>query len=325
MPRSTISWAGSWSMRSPSKWTSPAVGLSSPEIVRRTVVFPAPLLPMSVTSRPGVDRERHALHRLDPPVRHPHVADLEQGGHVSGRAQVGLDDPGIGLDLGRRALHQLRPLHQHRHPVAEVEDEAHVVLDDHHRDALVAHPADEVHGRRRLVGVHARGGFVEQEEAGVGGQGPGDLQPALVAVGQVLAQGVPVAGEADEGQQLGGPGLRLPLLPAEGGPPADGGEHPGPGAAVAADEDVLQGAHLGEQADVLERPGDAGLRHPGRVVGQLPAPVDDPARRRLQQPGEAVEERGLARPVGPDEAHDLALAPRRGRRRAPPPARRSAW
>ena len=114
--------------------------------------------------------------------------------------------------------------------------------------------------------------------------------------------------EADEGQQLGGPGLRLPLLPAERRSPADGGQHPGPGAAVAPDQHVLQGAHVGEQADVLERAGHARLGDPGRVAGQLLAPVEDLARRRLQQPGEAVEERGLARPVGPDEADDLPLA-----------------
>ena len=35
-----------------------------------------------------------------------------------------------------------------------------------------------------LLGGHAGRGLVQQEELGVGGQGPGDLQPALLAVGQ---------------------------------------------------------------------------------------------------------------------------------------------
>ena len=53
MPRSTISWAATWSMRSPSNQISPAVGHSSPDTVRNTVVLPAPLLPMRVTRLPA--------------------------------------------------------------------------------------------------------------------------------------------------------------------------------------------------------------------------------------------------------------------------------
>ena len=49
----------------------------------------------------------------------------------------------------------------------------------------VADPADERHQLELLGRVEARGGLVEQQQLRLGRQRPGDLEPALVAVGQV--------------------------------------------------------------------------------------------------------------------------------------------
>ena len=49
-PRLTTSCAGTPSRRVPSKTTVPATGRSRPDRVRRVVVLPAPLVPMSVTT-----------------------------------------------------------------------------------------------------------------------------------------------------------------------------------------------------------------------------------------------------------------------------------
>ena len=52
MPRLTILFAGTLARSRPSRVTLPARGRTTPEIVRSVVVFPAPLLPMSVTISP---------------------------------------------------------------------------------------------------------------------------------------------------------------------------------------------------------------------------------------------------------------------------------
>ena len=45
--------------------------------------------------------------------------------------------------------------------------------------------SDVFHQLRRLVGVHASGRLVQEQQLGTGGQRPGDLQLALLAVGKV--------------------------------------------------------------------------------------------------------------------------------------------
>ena len=65
--------------------------------------------------------------------------------------------------------------------------------------------------------IHARGRFVEQQQQRIGGQGPGDLQPPLSAVGQIFGQFVAHARKADIVHQLHGPALRILFLFDEGG------------------------------------------------------------------------------------------------------------
>jgi hypothetical protein len=178
----------------------------------------------------------------------------------------------------------------------------------------------------------------------LGGQRTRDLQPALLAVREVARQITLAVLDADEAEQLhrlrpGGPLLervsrhpehRLPEQPhvlAEPRPPARRGDlhplvrlqpypvgaqqrphHAGLVPGVRADQDVLQGGHLGEQADVLERTGDP---HAGDLV---PLPAGDPhatepdrTGRWLVDPGHRVERRGLTRAVRADQAEDLSL------------------
>jgi hypothetical protein len=76
---------------------------------------------------------------------------------------------------------------------------------------------------------------------------------------------------------------------------------------VHADEHVLERGHVLEEADVLKCSADAelgdGVR---RLAGHVAARELDPAGRRLVDPGEHVEERGLARAVRADQADDRA-------------------
>jgi len=75
------------------------------------------------------------------------------------------------------------------------------------------------------------------------------------------------------------------------------------------DHDILQRREAAKQADVLEGSrdtfgGDAVRAHPGDVL----APIDQPAARRRDQPGDQVKQRRLAGAVWADQAEDFALA-----------------
>src|SRR4029079_10229693 len=72
------------------------------------------------------------------------------------------------------------------------------------------------------------------------------------------------------------------------------------------DEDVLERGHVLEEADVLERAADAARRdRMRRLAGDVLAEERDPARGRLVDPGEHVEERRLAGTVRADQRDDL--------------------
>src|SRR5690606_10978359 len=81
----------------------------------------------------------------------------------------------------------------------------------------------------------------------------------------------------------------------------------GTGAHVTADGNVLERGHLAEEPDVLEGAGDARLGHLVDRAGLVgPAAQAEAAGIGHVQAGDDVEEGGLARPVRPDEAVDLA-------------------
>src|SRR5687768_2193471 len=100
--------------------------------------------------------------------------------------QVDVDDAGIGQDVGGRAAGDHAALLEDVDDVGEASHDPHVVLHHEHRNAeLVDDPVDQVADLQRLARAHAGGRLVEQENPRVGGQRPGDLHPALDAVGQV--------------------------------------------------------------------------------------------------------------------------------------------
>ena len=79
--------------------------------------------------------------------------------------------------------------------VGEREGDVHVVLDHQQRDGGIELLEERRHGvglRRR----EARGGLVEQQELGRAGQGQGDLELALLAVGEVAHHLGLLVGEA---------------------------------------------------------------------------------------------------------------------------------
>ena len=150
-------------------------------------------------------------------------------------------------------------------------DDLHVVLDEDDGHAFVADLTDERHQGGGLLGVHAGGRLVEEQQLGLGGQRPGDLQPSLRSIGQALGEFVATPSQAHVLQQreaLVAHGLLLLDGATRAGHHA---EQAALRAAVLSHHHVLERRHLVEQADVLEGAGDAELgdlrrEHPGDVA-----------------------------------------------------------
>ena len=131
-------------------------------------------------------------------------------------------------------------------------------------------------GGAGLLGVHAGGGLVEEQQAGFAGEGAGDFELALFAVGEVAGEVVALVGEADELEEFHGAFFGWRVRLSEAGAAQERGPEAFFGAGVAADEDVFQDGHVGEEPDVLEGAGDAGLgdevgfgRQDGALVADL--------------------------------------------------------
>jgi hypothetical protein len=180
------------------------------------------------------------------------------------------------------------------------------VLDQQHRQALlVADPPDERRELSRLLRIHPCGGLVEQQELRVGSERPRHLEPPLVAVGKASCPLPMTARKPAVEEELARSVARLGLLALHAARTQDGADDAGVQPAVHPDEHVLDGVHLGEQPDVLERPADPESRdRVGRHVHHLGPVEDDRPRRRLVDAGELVEERRLPGAVRPDQRHD---------------------
>src|SRR5437588_850942 len=235
--------------------------------------------------------------------------------------QVRLDHPGVALDLLRLALRDLLPEVEDRDAVGDPHDHLHVVLDQEHRDPLVADLLDQAHQRRLLRRVHPGGRLVQEQERRPSPHGPGDLEATLIAVGEVLRQLVRVPVDPHEPEQLDRAIDGSLLLGPLSRRAEHGAHHIGMVVRIDPDHDVLEGGHQGEQPDVLERPADPEARDLEGTAGPFHQ-REQRNRSRLEQllalepngsvggrvdPGDHVEERRLARSVRPDEAEDLAL------------------
>src|SRR5439155_14247128 len=131
-----------------------------------------------------------------------------------------------------------------------------------------------------LVRVHARRRLVEQQELRIAAERARELQAALVAVREVSGNDGAAPAQADEAEQLVGLPLRPDLLLARLARAEERVHDVGPHLDVHADEDVLEGGHVREEADVLERPADPRVDH---LVG-LGAPEDAAAPEQLDVP-----------------------------------------
>ena len=194
---------------------------------------------------------------------------------------------------------------EHRDAVADVHHQAHVVLDEHHREAAVADLADEADERLLLGGVEPGGRLVEEEHLRLGGQGPGDLEAPLVAVGQVPGRLAGAVGDADELEQARG--LALARV-------APRGSSAGPLSERAAARSWRGGRRrptMMFSTDVMfgnsrmfwkVRATPASVMSCGLPADDAGAVEHDLARRSAVDAGDAVEQRRLAGTVRADDA-----------------------
>jgi hypothetical protein len=204
-------------------------------------------------------------------------------------SKIGLDDTLVALDPRGRPLGDLLAIVEHENLVAQPHHDLHVVFDDQDGLALVAQAPEHVQQLVEQRAVDPGGRFIEQDQLRIGHQHANELEQLLLAVREVAGVFLAQPLELDEGQQL------LRPLPRRVDRRVGHGQQ------------VLERRQLREYADHLEgaadaAPGDAVRLEP---VDPLAVEQDRTAVQPLQA-GNAVEQRGLARAVGPDQAADLA-------------------
>jgi len=153
--------------------------------------------------------------------------------------------------------------------------------------------------------VEAGGRLVEQEHARLEDQDTGEAGPPLLSLGEVMGRPVPVAGEADPRESLlRPPGRLVPRDPAHAQAPGhvfrdrQGEELV---VRVLEDDPHRPAQHPGGRP---VRPGTVPDRHLARgpvLVVRVSRPVGVGVAMPGQQARHVQEERGLARPVGPEE------------------------
>ena len=133
-----------------------------------------------------------------------------------------------------------------------------LMLDEQHRDLKgVADGADVFHQLGRFARVHAGGGLVKEQQAGVCGQCTQDFQSALRAVRQRACLGARKIFHVEDGEQLHRALVDHALLAPEARQAEDALGHVVVHLGVHGGDDVLLHREVLEQADVLEGTRDA--------------------------------------------------------------------
>src|SRR6185436_7021752 len=285
-PRMRISCAGSASMRSPAKRTSPSSTMSPvvprfmrsskrtrPEIARSSVDLPAPFGPTTPTSSPSSTRS-------DTPFRICALSYLTQRSFTSSSdmlcTQISLDHLFVLHDVGGRPVGDDLAVIDDDDAVRDRHQLLQLVLDHEHRGALGMQPPEapalvqpphrfrEQLGLRRIEPAER---LVEQQQLGLGGDGARHLEALQVALRQRGGRLERHVGDADELERI--ERLRLDAL------------HPLAAAACARRDQRHH--HIGNDRQVAKRPrvlegaGDAALDDfPGLQAGDV-APLENDA------------------------------------------------
>ena len=188
-----------------------------------------------------------------------------------------------------------------RHPHHEL----HHVLHEQDRHARVPYPANAPAQILDLLPVHAGRRLIQQQQPGTGGRGARELQAPLLPECEIRRELIALVSQIRELEQL----RDLPPRAAGGAEPAR--EKPLRGDVlrrVLRHPQVLPHREVGEQADVLEGPGDSRPQAQVRRLAVHQIPVESNGPRSFSvHPANHVDGGALSRPVGADQAEDVAL------------------
>ena len=205
-----------------------------------------------------------------------------------------------GLVVGGQLVGDLAAAAHHHDAVADLEDVRHAVADQHDRDALRLHPADEVQHLGHLAHRDGGGRLVHQHELGLGEPGAGDGHRLALAARHL----------ADE---VARPGLGLELLEELGRAGdhrllVEGLERPPALLELAAEEDVLGGGQVVGEREVLVDDLDPHLAGVDRAVevDDLAFHLDRRRRSGGKLPAMILTSVDLPAPLSPMRPDDLA-------------------
>src|SRR5574342_650495 len=156
-------------------------------------------------------------------------------------------------DLLGGAAREDDPLVHDHDAIRVLEDDVHVVLDDHGRDPLRAHHrADDIHDGRLLSSADAAGGLVEEEEPRPERVCDRHVEKLALAVGDPARRGRGLGREPELAEDIEG---LLPDRLLVGGERPEAARHPP--ARKDRERDVVEHRELVEEAHDLEAPRDA--------------------------------------------------------------------
>src|SRR4051795_10263202 len=135
--------------------------------------------------------------------QHPVLLLDGQRGVVVG-AEVGVDDGLVLADRLRGSLGDDPAGGHHDHPVTDVPDDVHVVLDEDDRHALLAEVLDVAEQALRQRRIHPGHRLVEHDHLGVAHQRPGHLQQLALAAGEDAGEVVLLGVELEPLEQVHG-------------------------------------------------------------------------------------------------------------------------
>ena len=163
-----------------------------------------------------------------------------------------------------------------------------------HEQGGVEPPAHIGQNRALHDGIDCAGGVVEHEQPGRAHQGPGQSHPLALPARQGHT---PLAHDRSCA-------LREGFHELAGSRHAQRGAHVGPGASPA--QVHVLGHRVGEQEGLLEHQSHRLMQFVGGDTVQVRARQPDRPPRRGVQPGDGLQQGGLARAGGADERHRLA-------------------
>src|SRR4029434_11021105 len=184
--------ASTSAMVRPAKRMSPLRAGTRPAIVFNSVVFPAPLAPTRATISPGLTCSDTPWSASAPAPYATCTSRTSRSGSFPSvsvtpvLAEISLDHLLVPDDFLGRPFHQLLAVLEDDDPLGQRHHHLHHVLD--HAESyfeLTVDPAHQLHRLRRLGRSEPRHGLVEEEHAGLGGEGPRDLQSLLVGQSEV--------------------------------------------------------------------------------------------------------------------------------------------